>query len=201
MRTSKSDWFLDIAQRCAEQSTCLRRGFGAVIVDKHNTIVSTGYNGAPTGTTDCSTIGACWRVDNNIPSGSNYEKCRAVHAEMNALLQAGKYARESRLFLVGIDKTLGDVINAEPCALCSRMMVNAGISLVISRGSDYKHNMCDPRDYDRMWNTRIFDSHIEDDAHVLEVRLNGEHLQEGIEFSVNSGDELVIQEFVKGDEK
>ena len=90
MRTNRHQYFLDLALRCAHQGTCLRRNFGAIIVDEYNTIVSTGYTGAPRKQVDCTELKRCWRNDHAIPSGSNYEKCRSVHAEMNALLQAGE---------------------------------------------------------------------------------------------------------------
>ncbi len=103
MRTNRHYYFLDLAIRCAHQGTCLRRNFGAIIVDEYNTIVSTGYTGAPRKQMDCTELNTCWRKDHNIPSGSNYERCRSVHAEMNALLQAGKNARGCTLYLAGFD--------------------------------------------------------------------------------------------------
>ncbi len=103
MRTNRHQYFLDLAIRCAHQGTCLRRNFGAIIVDEYNTIVSTGYTGAPRKQMDCTELNTCWRKDHNIPSGSNYERCRSVHAEMNALLQAGKNSRGCTLYLAGFD--------------------------------------------------------------------------------------------------
>jgi len=86
MRTNRHQYFLDLAQRCANQGTCLRRNFGAIIVDEFNTIVSTGYTGSPEKQMDCTELNRCWRKDHNIPSGSNYERCRSVHCrdECNA---------------------------------------------------------------------------------------------------------------------
>ena len=133
MRTSKTDWFLDIAERCAHQGTCLRRKYGAVIVDQSGTVVSTGYVGAPAGQKDCLEIGHCWREDHNIPAGTCYEKCLSVHAEMNAIIQAGKSARGATLYLCGIDAKTDKVITAKPCFLCAKMIVNAGIEKVIVR--------------------------------------------------------------------
>ena len=54
-RVSKENYYLDIAQTVAERSTCLRRCYGAIIV-KDDTIVSTGYNGAPRGRKNCSDL-------------------------------------------------------------------------------------------------------------------------------------------------
>ena len=128
MRTSKEIYFLDLAFRCAQQGTCLRRNFGAIIVDSMNSIVSSGYSGAPAGSDHCKT---CWREENNIPSGSNYEKCRSVHAEQNALLQAGKGARGCDLYLAGYDVKSGNIVAGKPCYICTKMIVNSRISRVI----------------------------------------------------------------------
>lgn len=133
MRTDKCIWFLDLAERCAQQGTCLRRNFGAVIVDTNNTVVSTGYTGSPVGQRDCLELGTCWRIDNNIPSGTQYEKCRSVHAEQNAIIQAGKKARGSTLYLSGIDAVSGELVEILPCFLCAKMILNSGIVKVIVR--------------------------------------------------------------------
>lgn len=159
LRTDFHTYFLDIAERCAKQSTCLRRGYGAVIVDGYRTIIATGYNGAPSGTKDCLEIGKCWRQEHKIKSGSNYEKCRSVHAEMNAVIQAGKAARGCSIYIVGVDKT-GNRIQAMPCALCSRIMVNAGIHSVVTemKCSDGETTMLfyPPQYYNETNNLRIF---------------------------------------------
>ncbi len=137
MRTDKITWFLDLAQRCAEQGTCLRRNYGAVIVDANGMVVSTGYTGAPCGECDCLDLGVCWREQHNIPPGSNYEKCRSVHAEMNALIQAGKKAIGSVLYLAGIDAKTGALIDAgPPCFLCTKMVVNSRILKIVARKMD-----------------------------------------------------------------
>lgn len=136
MRTNKHEWFLDLAERCARQGTCLRRNFGAVIVDQNNTVVSTGYTGAPAGMIDCLELQCCWREDNNVPSGTQYEKCKSVHAEQNAIIQAGKKARGSSLYLTGIDAKTGSIVDILPCFLCAKMIINAGISSVIIRMTD-----------------------------------------------------------------
>ena len=130
MRTDKDEYFLDIALRSAKQGTCLRRCFGAVIVDEQGTIISTGYNGAPKGLKHCKT---CWREENNIPSGTNYEKCRSVHAEQNAIIQSGKKARGATMYLMGIDVKSGKEVSIPPCFLCAKMIVNAGFKNVVMK--------------------------------------------------------------------
>lgn len=144
MRTNRHQYFLDLALRCAHQGTCLRRNFGAIIVDEYHTIVSTGYTGAPRKQMDCTEIGRCWRRDNNIPSGSNYERCRSVHAEMNALLQAGKLARGCTLYLAGFEVGTGDLTRIWPCFLCSKMIVNSGVRSVIMRTGERTFAEMDP---------------------------------------------------------
>lgn len=137
MRTNRHQYFLDLALRCAHQGTCLRRNFGAIIVDEYNTIVSTGYTGAPRKQMDCTELKRCWRRDHHIPSGSNYERCRSVHAEMNALIQAGKHARGCTLYLAGFDVETGELTQIWPCFLCSKMIVNSAVRNVIMKtGSD-----------------------------------------------------------------
>lgn len=150
MRTGRHQYFLDLALRCAHQGTCLRRNFGAIIVDEYNTIVSTGYTGAPRKQMDCTEIGRCWRQDHNIPSGSNYERCRSVHAEMNALLQAGKLARGCTLYLAGFDVGTSELTRIWPCFLCSKMIVNSGVGTVIMRTGADTFDEMDPEALYRM---------------------------------------------------
>jgi len=144
MRTNRHQYFLDLALRCAHQGTCLRRNFGAIIVDEYNTIVSTGYTGAPRKQMDCTELARCWRKDHNIPSGSNYERCRSVHAEMNALLQAGKLARGCTLYLAGYDVETEGLTQIWPCFLCSKMIVNSAIRNVIMRTGPEEYREMDP---------------------------------------------------------
>jgi dCMP deaminase len=144
MRTNRHQYFLDLAARCARQGTCLRRNFGAIIVDEFNTIVSTGYTGAPRKQMDCTELKTCWRNEHNIPSGSNYERCRSVHAEMNALIQAGKLARGCTLYLSGFDVKTGEITQIWPCFLCSKMIVNSGVGKVVMRTGTETSSEMDP---------------------------------------------------------
>src|SRR5574344_1746407 len=126
MRVDKINYYLDIAETVLERGTCLRRKFGAVIV-KNDEIISTGYAGAPRGRLNCNELGYCAREKLKIPRGERYEMCRSVHAEQNAIISAArKDMIGSTLYLVGLnynDKTY--VENANPCALCKRMIINA----------------------------------------------------------------------------
>ena len=86
-RLNADDYFLKIAMVVAERSTCRRHNVGAVIV-RDKRILTTGYNGAASGLKDCLELG-CLRDENNIPSGERHEICRGIHAEQNAIIQAG----------------------------------------------------------------------------------------------------------------
>ncbi len=139
-RVDKQNYYLDIAQTVAERSTCLRRRYGAIIVS-NDEIVSTGFNGAPRGRKNCIDLGYCTRESLNIPRGERYELCRSVHAEANCIISAAR--REmlgSTLYLVGIDGKTGALLgDAMPCSMCTRQIINAGISQVVIRttASDY----------------------------------------------------------------
>ena len=122
MRKSWDEYFMEIAEIVKTRSTCLRRQVGAVIV-KDNRIITTGYNGAPSGLRHCTDIGGCERERLHIPSGQRHELCRALHAEQNAIIQAAKLG-------VNIDgSTL--YCTHQPCILCAKMIVNAGIARVV----------------------------------------------------------------------
>ncbi len=135
-RRDKINYYLDIAEVVAERGTCLRRNFGAIIV-KNDQIVSTGYVGAPRGRINCSDLGYCTREKLNVPRGERYELCRSVHAEANAIIHASRAdTLDATLFLVGLEGDgSGYVANANPCAMCKRMIINAGIATVIVRDS------------------------------------------------------------------
>ena len=131
-RVDKINYYLDIAQTVAARGTCLRRNFGAIIV-KNDEIISTGYVGAPRGRQNCCDLGYCTREKLNVPRGERYELCRSVHAEANAIISAPRSEMiGSTLYLVGLEYKDGSyVVNANPCAMCKRMIINAGIRRVV----------------------------------------------------------------------
>lgn len=130
MRENKTQYYLDIAKQVATRSTCIRRQYGAVIV-KDDEIIATGYNGSPRGEVNCCDAGGCWREWHDIPHGEQYEKCKSVHAEMNAIISASRSEMiGSVLYLAGLEN--GEVIDAAPCDICRRLIKNAGIVGVIS---------------------------------------------------------------------
>ena len=133
-RRDKVNYYLDIAETVLERGTCLRRNYGAIIVNDDE-IISTGYSGAPRGRKNCLDIGTCERERLNIPRGQMYEKCRSVHAEANAIISAARRRMlGGTLYLVGREKPTGDLIdNANSCSMCKRLIINAGIERVVIR--------------------------------------------------------------------
>lgn len=134
MRRDKVNYYLDIAEAVLGRGTCLRRNFGAIIV-KNDQIISTGYVGAPRGRKNCCDVGTCIRKQLNVAPGERYELCRSVHAEANAIINAPREAMiGSALFLVGKEVATGEITKgAEPCSMCKRMIINAGIEKVYVR--------------------------------------------------------------------
>ncbi len=133
-RIGKDEYYLNIAQEVAQRSTCLRRGYGAVIV-KEEQIIASGYNGAPRGTVNCCDNGVCIRNSFAARKGQQYEDCPAVHAEQNAIIHAGRLDMiGSDLYLVGYDCQTGEALeDTQACTLCRRMIINAGIKRVFVR--------------------------------------------------------------------
>ncbi len=126
MRPSWDEYFMDIVELVKTRSTCLRRQVGALIV-KDKRILSTGYNGAPSGCSHCLERG-CLREKLNIPSGQRHELCRGIHAEQNAIVQAaysGTSVKGGTLY-----------VTHQPCVMCAKMAINAGIKKIVFRG-DY----------------------------------------------------------------
>ena len=121
MRPTWDEYFLEIANVAKKRSTCLRRQVGAVIA-RDNRILATGYNGVPTGIKHCEDVG-CLRDKLNIPSGERHELCRGSHAEQNAIVNAANFG-------IGL-KGSTIYINTQPCILCTKMIINAGILRVV----------------------------------------------------------------------
>ena len=121
-RPSWDTYFAELTKLVATRSTCFRVHHGTIIV-KYNHVIATGYNGSPPGTYHCSDVHKCWRQEHNIPTGTQYEKCRAIHAEQNAILQAAK------LGLAIKDATI--YITDIPCEICAKMIHTAGIKRVV----------------------------------------------------------------------
>ena len=109
--------FIELAELVASWSSCYQenRQVGAVIV-KDKRIMTTGYNGAPSGIESCKTKGKCLRRELDVPSGTKLELCYAVHAEQNAIAQAAK---------LGISVEGGTLYcTHQPCVICCKMIIN-----------------------------------------------------------------------------
>ena len=133
-RVSKDNYYLDIAETVIGRATCLRRCYGAIIV-KNDEIISTGYNGAPRGRKNCVDLGVCAREALRVPRGERYELCRSVHAEANAIISAARRDMAGgTLYLAGKDALTGEILpDATSCAMCRRMIINAGLEKVVIR--------------------------------------------------------------------
>jgi dCMP deaminase len=122
-------YFMDITRLVANRSTCTRRAVGAVLV-KDRRVLATGYNGAPSHVRHCSEVG-CLREQMKVPSGERHELCRGIHAEQNAIIQAafhGVSIKGASLYCTN-----------QPCSICAKMIINAGISRII-----YESGYADP---------------------------------------------------------
>lgn len=133
-RVDRHLYYLNIAFQVSERGTCLRRNYGAVIVN-HDQIISTGYTGSPRGTKHCSEMGQCPRQRLNIPSGTRYDICRSVHAEMNAIISAPRTEMiGATIYVAGRDAKDGHRLVENqmgwPCNWCQRLILNAGIEQV-----------------------------------------------------------------------
>jgi dCMP deaminase len=115
---------MQITQDVSKRATCVKRKVGAIIV-KENRILSTGYNGAPKNFKHCRQTG-CLRKKKKVPSGERHELCRGLHAEQNAIIQAAVY---------GVEVPGGTMYcNYQPCVICVKMMINAGIKKLVYSG-------------------------------------------------------------------
>jgi dCMP deaminase len=132
-RPSKDEYYLNIAKEVSRRSTCFRRTIGALIV-RGDQIVSTGYAGAPRKTKDSLDHGFCLRDKLKIPHGQRYELCRSVHAEQNAIINAARAGVSlfgGDLYLYGSVPGKDKSVNAFPCFICKKMIINAGLVRVI----------------------------------------------------------------------
>jgi dCMP deaminase len=124
-RPSWDEYFMQIVDLVKTRSTCLRRQVGALIV-KDKRILASGYNGAPAGVAHCADVG-CLREQLKVPSGERHELCRAIHAEQNAIVQAaysGTSVNGATIY-----------VSLQPCSLCAKLMINAGIKKLVLRGN------------------------------------------------------------------
>ena len=162
MRPSKNEYYLNIAKQVAQRSTCFRAKFGAIIT-KDDQIIATGYNGAPRKTKDCLEKGYCLRDKLNIPHGQKYEMCVSVHSEQNAIInaaRAGVSLLGGDMYIYSEDKE-GNLIDAFPCFICKKMLINAGLERVICSTKDGEYKIFKVQDWIKDWQERD----ILDDQH------------------------------------
>ena len=117
-------YFLRMAKLVSERGTCARRKVGCVFVNKKNHVIATGYNGNPSGFQHC--------IDNpcagsNSESGKDLDKCEAIHAEQNALLQCKNVYDIDRVYTT-----------LEPCIHCIKLLLNTSANQIIF-GEKYVH--------------------------------------------------------------
>ena len=131
-------YYLGIAEAVSKRSTCLSKRYGAVVV-KDNVVRSTGFNGAPRGRKNCTDIGYCPRLANNVKRGTDYStSCRSVHGEMNAIINASpEELKDATLYLYGYDRAKNEMVkDANCCPICKRLIINAGIKDVVVADPD-----------------------------------------------------------------
>ena len=147
-RVDKNNYYLNIAEEVLRRGTCIRRKWGAVIV-KNDEIISTGYAGAPRGRQNCSDLGYCIRQKLQIPRGERYELCRSEHAEANAIISAERSdMMDATLYLTGIEVDTGEYIKGgSSCAMCKRLIINAGIEKVIVRDDEKNYRVIEVKDW------------------------------------------------------
>lgn len=131
-RIDKINYYLDIAETTSERATCLKRRYGSIIV-KNDSLIASGFNGSPRGMQSCLDMNRCMRA--NAERGTDYSSCTSIHSEQNAIIHASREQMlNSDLYLVGIEQSTGNYVeNAEPCSLCKRFIINAGIKNVYVR--------------------------------------------------------------------
>lgn len=152
IRPSKDEYYLNIAKEVAERSTCFRNKGGAIIV-KDDQIIATGYVGAPRKTKDCFVRNECLRDKLKIPHGRNYEICRSVHAEMNAIInaaRAGVSLLDGDMYIYHRDRE-GKEMDSFPCFICKKIIINAGLKKVVCSTKEKGIKIFQIEDWIREW--------------------------------------------------
>lgn len=147
-RRDKINYYLDLADVVSKRGTCIRRHYGAVIVN-NDEVISTGYAGAPRGRQNCSDLNFCLRQKLGIPRGERYELCRSVHAEANAIISASRDKMiGGAIYLTGREADTNEYIkNSNSCSMCKKMIINAGISKVFVRDTETDYREIDVQEW------------------------------------------------------
>jgi dCMP deaminase len=162
-RISKHEYYLGIAKEVARRSTCFRRSIGAIII-RDDQIISTGYVGAPRKTRDSFEHGECLRDKLEIPHGQRYELCRSVHAEQNAIInaaRAGVSLLGGDMYIYGSIYGKQEPINAFPCFICKKMLLNCGLERIICSTEEGKMKIFKVSQWAQDWK----ENDIIDDKH------------------------------------
>lgn len=152
-RPSKEEYYLNIAKQVGLRSTCFRNKGGAIIV-RDDQIIATGYIGAPRKTKDCLERNECLRDKLKIPHGKNYEMCRSVHAEMNAIInsaRAGVSLLGADMFIFMENAKDNTSRDSFPCFICKKMIINCGIKRVICSTKESKTMIFQTDDWIKEW--------------------------------------------------
>jgi len=161
-RVKRDEYYLNIAKEVAGRATCFRNKGGTIIV-REDQIIAAGYIGSPRKTKDCFERNECLRDKLKIPHGQRYELCRSVHSEQNAFINAARTGASvlgGDMFIYG-ENGQGKIINAFPCFICKKMIINAGLTRVISSIRDGKYKIFNVQDWVKDWQERD----ILDDEH------------------------------------
>lgn len=153
-RPAKDRYYLNIAKVVSSRSTCLKVMMGAIIV-KEDQIIATGYVGAPRHTKSSIEHGFCLRKKLSIPSGTQYELCRSVHAEQNAIInaaRAGVSLLGGDMYIFGENRETKQTITAFPCFICKKMIINAGLKrIIISTAGQESLKIFNTTDWVNQW--------------------------------------------------
>ena len=152
-RISKDEYYLGIAHEVSRRGECFRRISGAIIV-RRDQIVATGYTGSPRKVLGCSERFYCLRSKFNIPPGQRYELCASVHAEQNAIInaaRAGASVLGGDIFIFAQQMPYKKPIDAFPCFICKKMIINAGLIRVVCSAADEKFKIFKADEWVKEW--------------------------------------------------
>ena len=135
-RISIHKFYMQLAKVVSLRSTCSRSKVGCVVLDKNNHVIATGYNGVPRNAFHCIDYPCAGASE---PSGEGLEKCEAIHAEANALIQC-KDTQEIQMIYV----------THSPCIFCARMIANTSCKYIYYE-TKYAHEQV----FDLLWKLDI----------------------------------------------
>lgn len=188
-KISWNEYYLGIAREVAKKSKCFRVKIGAVIV--RDQIISTGYIGAPRSTKDCLERGFCLRDQLKIPHGQRYELCRSVHAEQNTIINAGRAGVSflgGTMYIWAIDRKKNKLVNAFPCFICKKEIINAELEKVVCSTEDGGFEIFDVELWKGEW-SRLDKDIIDDKAQYGEPPVSFRKTTAPLKFELVEEDE------------